>query len=108
MKVTDDNKCTLCRNEVDYIEHFFYECPPVKTFWGKTEHFIQGKIGKHIELTVCDVLFGVQNKDHGEENLKTINTVILVGKMCISIAKKTKSVSPLFLIFEQQISYRWQ
>lgn len=35
MKVRDDNKCSYCRDVVDYIDIFFYECPAVLTFWRK-------------------------------------------------------------------------
>ena len=33
MKVTENNKCSYCKNIVDFIEHFFYECPVVVNFW---------------------------------------------------------------------------
>ena len=33
MKVTENNKYALCPDKVDFIEHFFCECPTVKLFW---------------------------------------------------------------------------
>ena len=33
MKKRDNQNCSYCSEEIDYIEHFFFECPPVKLFW---------------------------------------------------------------------------
>ena len=105
MKVTDDNKCYICR-DVDFIEHFFYECPPVTIFWKKIESHINNLIRNKIKLSLNDILFGTFNHCLNKDEEKTVNAIILIGKMCISIAKKTKSTSPIYLIFEQQMSYR--
>ena len=33
MKVRDDQMCSFCYDVVDYIEHFFFGCLPIQTFW---------------------------------------------------------------------------
>ena len=104
MRIVDDNKCSICGIEVDFIEHFFYNCIPVRQFWEKVQHYISGLTGITTTLTLHDVLFGLQNEHSNIFN--RINEIILIGKMCISIAKKTKSSTPIFVIFENQLSIR--
>ena len=107
MGVRGDNKCIYCPSEIDYIEHFFYDCAFVKQFW----KWMEGKILQSnyvlVKLSVIDILFGMQH--YGNFDTRTVRHVdfmILVGKMCISIKKKTDSPTPLHIIFEQQLLYR--
>ena len=105
MKVTETNKCDTCVNETDYIEHFFFNCPLIKRYWSKIETIISAKIGVSTKLSVTEVLFGIQNVlTKGVRNM--VNHIILIGKMCISIARKTKSISALQLIFEYHMMLR--
>ena len=43
MKHRTNNKCCLCPNKIDFVEHFFYECFKVKQFWNYIEYYIQRK-----------------------------------------------------------------
>ena len=108
MNITHNAKCSYCPETTDFIEHFFFSCPIIYRFWKDIELYILNKIGKHIHLGIRDVLFGVQ-KQHGLNNLedvKIVNHLILIGKMCISILKKTKSTTPIFDIFEKHCKLR--
>jgi hypothetical protein len=89
MKVTEDNKCSLCRNEIDFIEHFFFHCTPVNAFWKQVEHYLLGVVGEQIKLELLDILFGYRNNVLGRRAIDVVNNIILIGKMCISISKKT-------------------
>ena len=106
MKVVDDNKCSYCTDKVDFLEHFFYECTPVKVFWKKVDKYIFDATETKTHLTLNDVVFGLQNQAPCKATTNVINEIILIGKMCISIKKKTKSSTNLFLIFENQLSIR--
>ena len=65
---------------------------------------INAKIGKNIKINQTVALFGVQKGSFLEQ--KYINYLILVGKMCISIYKKTQNPPPIVLLFEQQVNLR--
>ena len=106
MKVTDNDKCSLCVLETDYIEHFFFECDPVRMFWKKVEDYLQHVINKKVNITLANVLFGMHNSDLDPKQNSVANHVILVGKMCISMVKKCQLKTPIYLVFEQQIRYR--
>ena len=103
MKVSESNKCSYCIHEVDYIEHFFYLCPEVGSLWKRVEQWVLMWTGIHIKLNITYVLFGVQ-EDIDKKNV--INKIILIGKMSISIYKKTKSPPPLLDIFDRQLAIR--
>jgi hypothetical protein len=66
MKITSDDKCSLCRDEIDYLETTLFHCPPVKQFWLEVELFLRVTTGIWTSLQVCDVLFGFSyaNQEH--------------------------------------------
>ena len=33
MKIKDSNRCSYCLHDVDFLEHFFFECTIVRQFW---------------------------------------------------------------------------
>ena len=69
MKVRDDQMCSYCNDVVDYIEHFFFDCPTMKKFWNYTEQYILITSDIQTHLTVVDVLFRI--KQHNYRKVKT-------------------------------------
>ena len=107
MKVRENNKCSYCTDVVDVIEHFFFECQIIREFWIFIEYFITDNLHKSVKLKTNDVLFGiVSSPDLNKRELKRINHILLIAKMCISIFKKTNSRSDLKQIFENHLQIR--
>eukprot|EP00745_Piridium_sociabile_P020340 TRINITY_DN3130_c0_g1_i5.p3 TRINITY_DN3130_c0_g1~~TRINITY_DN3130_c0_g1_i5.p3 ORF type:complete len:111 (-),score=7.71 TRINITY_DN3130_c0_g1_i5:202-534(-) len=106
MKITENNKCTYCSDSVDYIEHFFCNCPVVRDFWVYIEKTILHKTSVKVTLSNTDILFGVENSPQIRGIYHYINLLTLMGKMCISIFKKTESSLPLQYIFEREMKIR--
>ena len=107
MRITDNNYCSYCHGIVDYIEHFFFFCPNTREFWKQIENYILGKHHIHLQLDITCILFGIQNLNiFPTENKHAINNIILIGKMCISIFKKTKKHASLFHLFEKEFQIR--
>ena len=50
-------------------------------------------------------MFGVQT-GYNKIEQKYINHLILIGKMCISMIKKTKDTANILIKFEQQTQHR--
>ena len=63
MKVRDDQ---LCYDVVNYIEHFFFDCLPIQTFWKYIEQCILITFHIRTHLTIVDVLFGIKQYDYGK------------------------------------------
>ena len=59
-----------------------------------------------MELSVQNILIGLQNSTFARFKVDYINHIILVAKMCISIVKKSETVNSLHIIFEKEIQLR--
>jgi exonuclease III len=108
MKIADTNKCCYCINHVDFLEHFFCHCDYVKPLWKYIEQTAALKLQKQIHLSEVDIIFGFKNKFCNKRETNFVNYVVLLGKMCISIAKKTHSSTPLNFLFDYHMQLRQQ
>ena len=106
MKVRDDQMCSYCNDVVDYIEHFFFDCPTIKKFWNYIEQYILITFDIQTHLTVVGVLFRIKQHNYRKVKTKLINHVILIAKMCISLYKKTNAFLAMSMIFENQLRLR--
>ena len=106
MKKVENNKCSVCKDQIDFIEHFFYYCSPVTKFWREIERYAKAKLQVTINLKVNDIMFGVTNTNICKSKVAALNHILLIGKMCISIYRKTNAKTPLIVLFEQNLSYR--
>ena len=107
MKITTNNHCSYCNGVIDFIEHFFFYCPIVRTFWKNIQNFVLAKYNVRINLNEIDILFGLRKQVAITEQYRlTINHILLVGKMCISIFKKTQRHAFLYDLFEIQLNIR--
>lgn len=106
MKISDTKNCPYCRDTVDYIEHFFYECDYVKTLWNYIENMFMVVLQKKIVLTLQMVMCGIRERSISCSEQNYVNRTILIGKMCISIAKKTKSTMSLHCLLDYHMRLR--
>jgi hypothetical protein len=106
MHVKENHYCSFCPETIDFIEHFFFHCAVVQNFWKDIQQTIYINYNALVQLQVTDVLFGIYRNDISMRVLNKINYLILLGKCCISIYKKTNAQCPLQIIFEKQASYR--
>ena len=79
-KISDSNKCIYCE-EIDTIEHHFFDCIQCQIFWNKVLSWSKRNLETSIKPTICDILFGIPIK---EENIDTINFINLLGKWYIN------------------------
>lgn len=107
MKVRPNLLCDHC-NEIDFIEHFFVECDIIKNFWKFVSSHINASINVQIKLTRKDILLGLPYSEFSNINKKDIdyiNTIVLIGKLCISKLRYGK-LKNIFLIFELELNLR--
>ena len=87
MKITQTNKCYLCPDCVDSLEHFFYDCKKIRI----VSRMMSAAVDVQVNLTLNDVLVGILDKIKGnKDKIKCMYNVVLVGKMSVSIMKKTR------------------
>ena len=83
-KIKNNNKCDYCE-EVDSIEHHLYYCTISNQFWKQLKSWTISNLNLGIELTVCEVLFGIPSNNNPD--LKIINFLILIGKWYLNNSK---------------------
>ena len=87
MGIATDNRCSLCRTEIDYIEHFFFSCSIIKHIWDYITDLTQKLFNTKIKINETLVIFGIEKKSMqtlDKKQIKTLNHIILIAKMCIS------------------------
>ena len=106
IKITNSNKCSYCPNTVDFLEHFFYECPKINRIWDNVKQKYNDKFAENINLNVIDILLGVTKKNDLSKVKKTyINHLILIAKMSIGIFRYSSPIN-IQLIFEKECTLR--
>ena len=79
-KILPSNKCIYC-DRVDSLEHHFFDCVEWERFWKGVTIWMKGNLETSMNLTVCEILFGIPIQDEG---IKPINLIILMGKWFIT------------------------
>ena len=76
----ESNVCEVC-NEIDYIEHFFFDCKKIKIIWNEVDKIILKLYNVNIKVTQSDVLFGYNCP--GKFNA-IINHILSISKLSVS------------------------
>ena len=105
MGIVDNNKCTFCLDIKDHIEHIFWQCIHVTTFWKNIETNLKARCitATNIRLTQTLILFGT------EMNTKTdpiLDLLIVLGKMFIYKCKMDRNL-PTAEGFEHYVNARY-
>ena len=104
--IKSSEMCNLCQNYVETIEHMFYECNVIRTFWQNlTDKFIS-KLPHANALNLSQelVLFGTK---HNVFTDKPLNFFILCSKYYIYSCKFTNS-KPNSDVFLKIFKYRYR
>ena len=90
IKVRDENFCEFCQNEVQTIQHLFYECDKFVKIWLELQQWLVPYLNFNQYLTKITILFGIK----GTSNRNSlINLLLLITKRFIFICK-CKSEEP--------------
>lgn len=104
--IIDNENCKLCRNNVETIEHMFYDCPFVLIFWQNVNQKFLTKLPhtNSLQLSKELVIFGVK------ENVKTdtpFNLFLLLGKYYIYTCKFSETI-PNADVYLKLFKYRYR
>ena len=90
MNIKQTDLCEYC-GEIDNIQHFFYDCPSVKSLWQEIERHIEVITKRYIHLSARNIIVGLDSEVNSQiKTLKIINLIILIGKITISKVKYGK------------------
>ena len=106
MKIKPSSQCHECQ-ELEFLDHMFYECFELKPFWELIEHKLTIIIGHTIKINAVQALFGLSKQDTHASRLKIneANHLLLVAKLCIAKNRLTKP-SVLSSIFDFEFLLR--
>ena len=96
---SEDGNCKFCP-KYDTLEHYFFECEILKSFWNNFTQWWYGKTECNFELGHLDVLFGEIN-ELKEPIIDAFNYCLLFAKKYISMCKLNEQQC----IFQNFISY---
>ena len=97
--------CDFC-DENDVVEHTFFRCKRLKSFWKNISTRLINKLNKNITLNEVSIMLGVE-QTHQELNVEEkslINKISIIGKL--SIIKNKINKTPIELIFERELRLR--
>ena len=79
---------------MDSIEHHLYYCKTSIKFRNQLKKWMVDSLGFGIELTVCEVVFGLPT--YNNPDLKIIKCLILIGKWYLNNSKTNNK--PIYFI----------
>ena len=83
IKITRDNICSYCANDIETVLHLFIDCPVVKKFWESWMKWISQYVKSQIVLCPKSILFGFYN----QKNCDIVDCVLLLAKYYIYSTK---------------------
>lgn len=108
LDLADSELCSLCGTDIDFIEHFFYRCDIIKRLWQYIERMVNMEFGTNVKLTEQIVLFGLVDKSVfklSKDQLKELNKLIMIAKMCISKFRYGVPID-IVIMFEKETKLR--
>ena len=106
MFLKDSDRCDSC-NQIDFIDHAFYRCQPIRKFWNDISNLISTTLNIHFTISPSQALLGLpsENSELTSRQRDEINHIILIAKLSIVKSKVSKNAN-IKVIFEQEIELR--
>ena len=90
MNRVNSQTCSFCHMEIETVEHLFFNCVNVKDIWIYVFKELQKKTNTHFVPDLRSCILGVY--DENVDNVKIINTVMLLVKMYIMNCKYDRGI----------------
>lgn len=98
--LADSPLCYFCNKELETLEHFFFYCSEVSTFWNELNILLKSQklISKNFHIK--DILFGLFSADNVDDNI-LVNYIILESKYLIFRSKLSKTFPTIALLISK-------
>ena len=107
MGLKNTENCEFC-NEKDFVEHYFYNCRKLASFWKYINDFLNLKLDKKIILYDFVILLGIEqsinNIELTKKEIRFVNNILVIAKLSV-IKSKQDSLNIIF-IFENEMRLR--
>ena len=105
MDKADSIYCTYCTNDIDTLEHFFFECKKIACIWKLAENEIFLRTNIHLSINIEEAMLGIKSKIYEKHITNIANHIILIVKMCIGIYKYGTPID-IKILFERELNLR--
>ena len=91
-KLQDDPYCNYCNIHIDTIEHHFYLCGFSKRFWEQLGKHLRKTLNleDRLDFTICEVIFGIGQRQNPKPTRVILNMVILLAKWYINNCRRNE------------------
>ena len=99
-----DDKCSICKTDSEFLYHIFFECRHTKQFWKEFQYYYYTLTREFICLTLKDVITGILYT-----NCPLLNYLILIAKLYLwgcRIKKSDSSSHNCLFIQGQKLSMK--
>ena len=100
-KLTDSNLCNFCSMHIETLQHLFWECMTVQTFWTNLKNKCNN-LNINIKIDLKSICFGEVNNS---STVKANNYILFYAKYYIFICKCRKT-TPNLICFKTYLSTR--
>ena len=106
MGIKTTSRCDEC-GELEFLDHMFFSCTKLQSFWRNINYKIEIIIGQDIKLTTNIALFGQTKADINVSftKINETNHLLLLAKLCI-VQHRFRTPSNLSFIFEYEFLLR--
>ena len=98
-KLTDSNLCNFCSMHIETLQHLFWECMTVQTFWTNLKNKCNN-LNINIKIDLKSICFGEVNNS---STVKANNYILFYAKYYIFICKCRKNI-PILIFFKVYLS----
>ena len=95
--------CTFCNEDLETVEHLFFECIFSQLFWNKVKNLFYEKNIYQEPLSLNSVFIG----DTRKESPTIVNHIIILGKQFIYKSKLQETI-PRYNALKLEIDYTYQ
>ena len=92
MNITDDPRCTFCKESEETIIHLFVECPQTNLLWQNVFSWINQNLQRPLNIDKTTLLLG--HLDH--YNPIPINTILMITKSYILTTSRKNKILNIF------------
>ena len=98
----EDEKCSFCRHEPETLHHLLFHCLHSEQFWNNFETYFFSRTVYCVQLSMCDVLFGITTS-----KCTLLNYLLLVGKLYIWECRR-KKILPNMYGFQTKVDIKYE
>ena len=87
MGISNTDKCYICKNKVETIEHLYWKCMPIRRLWEQVTNLLYNKLGYNLPMTPSVTLLSILDNNLQEEVPNIGEMVLLITRWYIHNSK---------------------